>query len=82
MGWQMAAAQSAGLRPRASRGPGERPHPPQPLTWLLCSRTNGQCKEVELILEKTSEPKKYTTCESWSPHRAVLHLPRPRETGQ
>ncbi|XP_019671049.1 fel d 7 allergen isoform X1 [Felis catus] len=23
--------------------------------------TNGQCKEVELILEKTSEPKKYTT---------------------
>lgn len=34
------------------------------------------------MLEKTSEPNKYMACESWSLHRAVLRLPRARETGQ
>lgn len=41
-------------------------------TWLLCSRLNGQCQDMEVVLQKTSEPGKYTACESWSPSQAAL----------
>lgn len=42
-------------------------------TWLLCSRLNGQCQDMKVVLQKTSEPGKYKACESWSPSQAAPH---------
>lgn len=34
-------------------------------TWTLCSRINGQCQDMEVVLQKTPEPGRYTVGESW-----------------
>uniref|UniRef100_A0A452QAQ2 Lipocalin/cytosolic fatty-acid binding domain-containing protein n=1 Tax=Ursus americanus TaxID=9643 RepID=A0A452QAQ2_URSAM len=34
---------------------------------------NGQCQDMEVVLQKTSEPGKYTACESWKPLQVKDH---------
>lgn len=69
-------APSACARPRAARGVAlgcwrQEGRAQGGITGLLCSRTNGQCQNITVVLHKTSEPGKYTACESWSLSLAV-----------